>query len=165
MTAGDRVRVEVLVKADPATAFAVFTEETDSWWRRGPRFRFGGARRGTLLFESGPNGRLFEKFDDGTLFEVGRIRIWQPGAHLLFEWRLPNFGPGERTEVEIWFHDVGSGTMVCLEHRGWSRFNPEHPVRHGLIGSAFTAEMGRWWLQLVTAMRDHTQREPSSPEG
>lgn len=34
-TAGDQARVTVLVAVDPETAFEVFTEEIDQWWRRG----------------------------------------------------------------------------------------------------------------------------------
>ena len=51
MKATDKVRVTTFVAVDPQTAFDVFTRETDLWWRRGPRYRFGGARPGTLMFE------------------------------------------------------------------------------------------------------------------
>ncbi len=37
MSDDDRVVVTTLVAVDPATAFAVFTEEVDAWWRHGPR--------------------------------------------------------------------------------------------------------------------------------
>ena len=38
--ASDQVTVSVTVSADQATAFAIFTEETDLWWRSGPSEAF-----------------------------------------------------------------------------------------------------------------------------
>src|SRR5205807_9172889 len=36
----DAVTVTTCVAVDPATAFTVFTEDIDRWWRRSPRYRF-----------------------------------------------------------------------------------------------------------------------------
>jgi hypothetical protein len=44
----DLVTVSVTVSADPATAFALFTNETDLWWRTGPKFRIAGKQPGVL---------------------------------------------------------------------------------------------------------------------
>lgn len=55
------VRVVTTVAADPALAFRIFTEETDLWWRRGPRWRFTRSPRSMLRFsgcpETGPPRR------------------------------------------------------------------------------------------------------------
>ena len=59
----DTVRVSVTVGADQATAFAVFTGETDLWWRRGPKFRVSGRQPGLINFELGMNGRLMDHRD------------------------------------------------------------------------------------------------------
>ena len=56
--AGDRARASTFVAVEPLETFEVFTSEIDLWWGRGPRFRFGGKRRGTLTFEPGVGGRL-----------------------------------------------------------------------------------------------------------
>src|SRR5690606_39228748 len=55
------VRVTTIVPVDPALAFALFTDEVDAWWRRGPRYRFGD---GALRFEPPPRGRLVEVYDE-----------------------------------------------------------------------------------------------------
>ena len=100
--------VSVLVAVDPVTAFQVFTEEVDAWWKRGPAYRFGKGLSGVLRFEPGVGGRLVEEFDDGRSWEVGRVRAWEPGKHLLFEFRIPNFGPDQFTEVEVrWEEPLG----------------------------------------------------------
>jgi uncharacterized protein YndB with AHSA1/START domain len=155
MGSGDRARVTTFVKVDAQTAFDVFTRETDLWWRRGPRYRFGGARRGTLHLEPGAGGRLFEEFEDRTVFVVGRVLAWEPPERLVFEWRLVNFAPGERTEVEVRFEPGTGGTRVTVEHRGWSSLPEGHPARHGMDGAAFAAKLGLFWGNLATALRRH----------
>ena len=157
MSGSDRVSVTTLVAVDPAAAFAVFTGETDRWWRRGPRFRFGGETRGVLSFEPGPGGRLLERYGDAgaEVFEVGRVLVWEPGSRLVFQWRIRDFAPGECTEVEVRFEPAESGTRVTLEHRGWSGLRRDHPARHGLDGPAFRAMIGLRWGELLTSLRAH----------
>ncbi len=160
MESADRARVTTFVAVDPEDAFDVFTREIDLWWRRGPRFRFGNARGGELRFEGGAGGRLVEvRADaDGGAFEVGRVRAWEPGARVVFEWRGWNFEGGEVTEVEVRFDAAPGGTRVTLEHRGWDALRPDHPARHGLTGAAFVAMIGMWWADHVNALRAHVAR-------
>jgi len=49
--ASDVVTVSVTVSTDQATAFDIFTKETDVWWRSGPKFRVAGRQAGVLRFE------------------------------------------------------------------------------------------------------------------
>jgi hypothetical protein len=155
---GDRARVTTFVKIDAGTAFRVFTEEIDLWWRRGPKFRFGGARRGVLQFEPGAGGRLFEQFDGPgkPVYEVGKVLVWEPGARLVVEWWIQNLEPAQRTEVEVRFEPGEGGTRVTVEHRGWSMLPKDHPARHGLDGPKLTAMLGMWWGDLLTALRMQT---------
>ena len=159
MSEADRARVTTYVKVDPEEAFEVFTDEIDRWWRSSPRFRFGQGKTGVLAFEEGPEGRrLVERFADGTLFEVGAVRAWEPGARTVFDWRARAFAPGEVTSVEVRFEPFDEGTRVTLEHRGWSKIRTGHPVRHGVSGQAFTDRMGLWWGELATAFRAHVAK-------
>jgi uncharacterized protein YndB with AHSA1/START domain len=156
MTAGDSATVSVFVRVTPADAFEVFTKEIDLWWRQGPRFRIAGKRRGQIVFEGGPGGRLFETFDERT-FEVGKITVWEPPGRLQFEWRGVNFKAGEKTTVDVAFQLSGEGTLVTVRHGGWSALPADHPVRHGLTGPAFSRMIGLWWGQLMTSLREHVQ--------
>jgi uncharacterized protein YndB with AHSA1/START domain len=161
MIAGDKVTVTVSVDVPPARAFAVFTDEIDLWWRRGPAYRVAGRRPGTLAFEPKLGGRLFEQYEgpDGTrVHEAGTIVVWEPGARLAFDWRGSNFAPGEVTRVDITFTATDSGTRVVLEHSGFAALRPDHPVRHGQPVVVFIRSIGMWWGQLLSAMRD--QAEP-----
>lgn len=158
------MRVTTVVAVDPATAFALFTEDVDAWWRRGPRHRFRPGRDGVLRFEPGVGGRLVEVYDEaaGDLYEVGEVRVWEPGRRLAFAWRGTAFAPGEETIVEVHFERVAAGTRVTLEHRGWDALRPDHPARHGLVGGAFASMIGLWWGDLLNLLRARAAGRPAS---
>jgi hypothetical protein len=155
---GDGANVSVFVAVAPAVAFEVFTQEIDLWWRRGPAFRIAGRRRGMLHFEPGLGGRLFESFELSSgerTFEVGRVTAWEPPARLAFAWRGVNYKPDEQTFVEVRFEPQRDGTLVSVQHRGFSALPSGHPVRHGIEGAAFSRTIGLWWGQLMTSLREH----------
>jgi len=73
----------------------------------------------------------------------------------VFEWRNANFATDERTEVEVLFEAIDTGTRVTLHHRGWAALRAGHPARHGLEGPAVSRMIGMWWGDLLTAMREY----------
>ena len=153
----DLVTVSVTVSADPATAFAIFTQETDLWWRSGPKFRIAGNEPGVLRFEPWLGGRFMEEVQSPSgpqLFTMGRISVWQPPGRFQFEWRGVNFSPGESTQVEVVFEAVPTGTRVTVRHSGWAALRPDHPARHGREGPAFIRASGLWWGDLMTSFRE-----------
>lgn len=153
------IRVTTLVAVDPVTAFEIFTEDVDAWWGRGPRFRWAPGREGTLRFEPGVGGRLVEAYDESgdDAFEVGRVRVWDPAARLVFEFRARNFEEGQVTEVEVLFEPEGAGTRVTVEHRGWDSLPPDHPARHGMDDESFGNMMRVWWADLLGAAQAHAR--------
>jgi uncharacterized protein YndB with AHSA1/START domain len=164
VSAADGVRVAIDVGVAPAVAFEVFTTELDAWWGRGPRFRLAPPYAGSMRLEPGLGGRLLHVGgDDGPTFEVGRVEAWEPPSRLAFTWRLSSFRPGQITRVEVRFEPVEAGTRVTVAHDGWDSVPPGHPARHGLTGHAFVLWKGRWWGDLLTALRElaehaHEQR-------
>jgi len=154
--AGDRARATVTVAVPPERAFRLFTEEINLWWRRGPRFRNVNGDQGIICVEPRVGGRVFESAGERaneTVFEVGKVKLWQPSERLIFEWRASNFAPDECTEVEVTFEPSVSGTFVTVEHRGWSAIRADHPVRHGQDVATFIRMMGMWWGDQMTSMR------------
>jgi hypothetical protein len=159
--ASNLVTVSVTVATDPATAFHIFTAETDLWWRSGPKFRIAGKHPGVVRFEPWLGGRLLEEFDEEfdspsrpRVFTKGRITVWQPPERFEFEWRGVNFVPGESTRVEVVFEAVPTGTRVTVRHSGWAALRPDHPVRHGQPGPAFIRATGLWWGALMSSFRE-----------
>jgi uncharacterized protein YndB with AHSA1/START domain len=152
-------RVSVTVAVAPPLAFEIFTEEIDRWWRRGIKFRQTGERSGFLRIEPGVGGRLFESFDgngDGGphVFEVGRVRVWEPPRFLSFTWRSANYAVHEHTEVDVEFTPAASGTLVTVTHRGLSDLRADHPARHGLQGADFNRMIGLWWGEQMSSLRE-----------
>jgi uncharacterized protein YndB with AHSA1/START domain len=157
---GDCARVSVLVLVEPSAAFRVFTEEIDAWWRGGLKYRLG-RQRSVLHLEPKLGGRLFESFaskSGGRVRETGRITCWEPPARLVFEWRAANFRGEEKTEVEVRFEPSPSGTLVTVQHRGWSQIRADHPARHGQDSPAFIRSTGLWWGELLSSLREHVAK-------
>jgi hypothetical protein len=156
MSDAETARVITFVAVTPEAAFEVFTCDIDLWWSRGRRFRGATAEgESQLRFERDADGhRLIEQC--GTeVFELGRVRVWEPGKRLVMDFRLRNFAQDECTELEIRFDAFGEGTRVTLEHRGWERIRRGHPARHELSGQAFGSMMGLWWADVLTGYRTH----------
>ena len=89
--ASGSVTVTTVVEVAPETAFTVFTEEVDAWWKHGPRFRPGGDRPSSMRFESGVGGRLLEVYEDPRVGAAYCKQLPRPDcnpfiAHRLREW-------------------------------------------------------------------------------
>jgi len=149
--------VAVRVAVPPAVAFAVFTEQIDEWWRRGPKFRHAGMHAGQIAIECRRDGRVYERWDDGGAereFELGRVLRWEPPHRFAFSCRNATFAPVERTEVEVEFAAQGSGTLVTVRHRGWEALRQDHPARHGMADDALARSVGLWWGDQLTSLRE-----------
>ena len=146
----DCVTVTTVLAVDPATAFAVFTNEIAAWWRPRVGGLFQRGRNGALKFD---NGRLLEIYSQGEPFEIGRVLAWDPAKRLVFEWRQEGFLPGERTEVDVTFEAASGGTRVTVRHRGWDALAADHAARHGFTGNAFISMIGLRWGDVLTALR------------
>lgn len=144
------VRVTVQVNAVPETAFAVFTDEIDTWYVR-DRHTFADPDPAVgIRFEPGVGGRLIEVHDrdTGEGREMGRITAWEPGRRLAFV-------DGLGTEVEVSFEDAGGQTRVTLEHRGLERLRPDLAERHARHG----------WRLLLPWYQRHLEQKTEERSG
>jgi uncharacterized protein YndB with AHSA1/START domain len=126
-----QVLVSVRVATSPARAFEIFTREIALWWTPNALFQFTPRSPGTLAFEPYEGGRFTETLANGTVFEIGRIRVWKPGERLVFGWRQATFRP-----------------------RGWDSVPDEHVARHGFPDAIFLRRHGEWWQALLARLRD-----------
>ena len=148
-----RVLVALRVPVSPERAFSAFTAEIGLWRRANPMFNFTPRSPGVLAFEPGEGGRLIEPLPNGKVFEIGRVRAWEPPQRLVFGWRQAAFAPDQDTEVEVRFEAVGDETRVTVEHRGWDSVPASHVARHGFPNTIFLQRHGEWWHDLLEAMR------------
>lgn len=92
------------VDTDPATAFAVFTDEFDQWWGCGPIDAYDTWRLVGRRIEGGVGGRLVEDYGDEERV-TGTITIWEPGARLA--WTTRN-----DVTIDVTFEAYASGTRL-----------------------------------------------------
>lgn len=147
-----RVVVALRVKADPARTFDVFTREVAAWWQPNELFEFTPRGPGRLAFEppvEGRAGRFTETLKNGKVFEIGPVRVWEPGRRLVFGWRQAAFAEGQATEVEVTFEAVGAETRVTVEHRGWDTVPATHVAKHGFPENVFLHRHAEWWRDLL----------------
>lgn len=149
-----RVFVALRVKATPERAFAAFVEEIGEWWRPNGLFQTTPRAPGRLAFEPGEGGRLIETLETGKVFEVGRIRLWEPPRRLVFSWRQASFPPDLATEVEVGFEAAGAETRVSIEHRGFTQVPAGHVARHGFPDQALQMRLAEWWRDQLQAVAD-----------
>jgi uncharacterized protein YndB with AHSA1/START domain len=89
-----------------------------------------------------------------SVFEVGRVRVWEPPRRLAFTWRNGNYAAHEQTEVEVVFVPANAGTLVTVTHRGLSGLRADHPARHGLQDGDFSRMIGLWWGEQMSSLRE-----------
>lgn len=149
-----RVMIALRVRATPQRAFEAFTAEIGQWWKPNSLFAFTPRAPGLLSFEG--TERLIETRAGGKVFEVGKVRVWEPGVRLVFGWRQAAFTPDMATEVEVLFEAVGEGeTRVTVNHVGWDSVPTEHVAKHGFPEPVFLARHGEWWKALLGSLGEY----------
>ena len=148
-----KVLVALRVKATPERAFSVFTAQIGQWWRPNGMFHFTPRSPGVIALEPGENGRLTETLGNGKVFEIGKVRAWEPPHRLVVGWRQAAFTPDQDTEVEVRFEAVGDETRVTVEHRGWDSVPQDHVARHGFPNTVILQRHAEWWQSLLGSFK------------
>jgi len=110
------IRRVMLVDADPAVAFEVFTARIGLWWPIAEKSVYGAG--GTVAFAG---GQLIEQSPDGQRAVWGTVTRWEPPTGVAFTWH-PGHAPERAGHVEVAFAAAGPQTLVTLTHTGWDVF-------------------------------------------
>jgi len=151
MTIAPFVR-SVSVKAPPDRAFALFTGDIGRWWPRG--MTIGEQPHADVVIEKQPGGRWFERADDGTETQWGKVLAWEPPRRLLLAWQVGTgwkYDPASETEVEVTFAPEGTGTLVTLEHRNLERL--------GVNAQAMATQLSGGWPKIIQFFADYVEKE------
>jgi len=119
------VRKSMSVKAPPAIAWRVFTEKMGTWWPLA-HYKIGKANAVDAVVEPHVGGRWYERGEDGSTCDWGRVLTWEPPSRLVLSWDISadwQYDPQLHTEIEVRFIAEGKdGTRVELEHRHLDRY-------------------------------------------
>jgi uncharacterized protein YndB with AHSA1/START domain len=129
------VRRSIEVNAPQAKAFDVFTRKTSAWWPK--THHIGKSPLAEAIIEPKVNGRWYERGEDGSECDSGRVLAWNPPNSIILAWQLTakfEFDPAFVTEVEVKFVPLADGrTRVELEHRLLERFGDAAETVRGQI--------------------------------
>ncbi|HMI88611.1 MAG TPA: SRPBCC family protein [Polyangiaceae bacterium] len=136
------VRKVMSVKAPPDIAWRVFTEKMGTWWPLG-HYKIGKANAVDAVLEPRVGGRWYERGEDGSTCDWGRVLAWEPHTRLVLTWDISadwQYDPKLNTEIEVRFiADGKDATRVILEHRKLDRYG----VRRDEMRRIFDTE-GDW---------------------
>lgn len=130
------VEKSLLVRAPVETAFRVFTQ-IGRWWPL-ETHKIGAARAIDAVIEPQVGGRWFEKGEDGSTCDWGRVLAWEPPSRLVLSWEISadwKHDPAIQTEVEVRFTPEGTGTRVHLVHRHLDRYGARAAEMVGIFSS------------------------------
>jgi uncharacterized protein YndB with AHSA1/START domain len=116
------VRKSMSVQAPPAIAWRVFTEKMSSWWPLG-HYKIGTAKAVEAIIEPHVGGRWYERGEDGSTCDWGRVLVWEPDSRLVLTWDINadwQYDPKLNTEIEI-------RSRACAGSRRPSRPAGERP--------------------------------------
>lgn len=140
-TQGFAVRRSVVVETSPERAFFVFTQGMTSWWPIDSH-SIGDRPMAEAVIEPRTGGRWYERADDGTECEWGRVLAWEPPGRVVLAWQISadwKADPEIHTEVEVRFTPEETGpvtrTRVDLEHRGLESFGERAEQMRAIFGS------------------------------
>jgi uncharacterized protein YndB with AHSA1/START domain len=119
------VRKVVSVQAPLEVAWRVFTEQMGTWWPLA-MYKIGKANAVDAVIEPRVGGRWYERGEDGSTCDWGRVLLWKPPSRLVLSWDISadwQYDPALQTEIEVRFIREGeASTRVELEHRRLDRY-------------------------------------------
>lgn len=140
------IRQSTMVRSSREHTFDVFVSTIGQWWPLQP-YSAGQERVRAVHVEPRVEGRVYERWDDGTECDWGHLLAWEPPERLVMSWAMT---PAP-TEVELTFTVLGPAlTRVAVEHRGWEALSDaqlgEDCARPGgYAGGAFA----RGWAEIL----------------
>jgi uncharacterized protein YndB with AHSA1/START domain len=119
------VRKVIKVQAPQELAWQVFTQQMGSWWPLAV-YKIGEANAADAIIEPRVGGRWYERGEDGSTCDWGRVLVWEPSSRLVLSWSINadfQYDPALQTEIEVRFIPEKDGsTRVELEHRHLDRY-------------------------------------------
>ena len=139
----------VVVKAEPARAFELFTTRMRDWWLL-KKATIGRHPPVSVVLEPHVDGRWFERDAQGNETQWGKVLAWEPPQRLLLAWQIGTdwaYHADLVTELELTFVANATGsTIVTLEHRHLERLGTDAARHRDMLDGG--------WPTLLDGFRD-----------
>lgn len=153
------IRKSIHVNTAPPRAFEIFTAGMARWWIKTHSINPTRSPIKDIVVEARPGGTWFERGEDGSECQWGKVLAWEPPVdkgegRLLLAWQIDGqfrFDPSLVTEIEIRFIPAENGTRVELEHRKLEGLGEKAAAIHQI----FNSDCG--WSGLLDAFAKATQ--------
>jgi uncharacterized protein YciI/uncharacterized protein YndB with AHSA1/START domain len=152
------IRREVLVDADPQTAFEVFTTRIGQWWPVAGHSVYGAGATVTLDGE-----QIVERAPDGATSLWGTVTRCEPPETLAFSWH-PGYAAERASYVQVTFAAVAGQTLVTLEHSGWEVF-ADPPAARAEYDEGWPVVLGRYGRHMAAASEAGASEAGASEAG
>jgi len=134
------VSTSIVVDASAEHAFAVFTEDMDSWWPKEHHVLQAPLAR--MVLEPSVGGEIYDVGTDGSECHWGQVLAYEPPRRLVFSWGVSTqwqleTDPDKRSEVEVRFTaEDAARTRVDIEHRHIDRHGEGWEAMRDAVGSS-----------------------------
>ena len=149
------VQKSITVNAPAAHVFRTFTEKQNEWWPRA--HHIGATEKFMAIVEPKVGGRWFERGDDGSECDWGRVLVWEEPKRIVLSWDLASdfsYDPNLNTEVEVRFiAETTKRTRVELEHRCLERYGDQAEKMRALFDKPDA------WAATLGHMRDYAENQ------
>ena len=150
------IRKSIVVKATAEKAFSTFTAGIARWWPAA--YTIGTSPQADVVMEPRAGGRWFERGQDGSECDWGKVLVWDPPRRVLVTWQIGGdwqYHADMITEMEVTFTALGAKRdarrVRASQARGDGRACRGHPraARIRLADPARGLRLGRRDMRAV----------------
>ncbi|HEX8365242.1 MAG TPA: SRPBCC family protein [Allosphingosinicella sp.] len=144
------IRKTLRVRAPQEKAFRVFAASMGKWWLKSHSLL--ASPQQDVLIEPREGGRWFERGEDGSEQDWGRVLAWEAPDRIVLAWQLNAdwaYDPDFETIVEVTFTAAGEETIVAFEHRDLERYGE----RAEEIRGGYESGMEGGWAALLEGFK------------
>lgn len=112
----DPINKTLTVPLTAIEAFALFTQNIDTWWPKASHSVSGAKAK--IRFPAHKDEEITEEAANGDISVWGKLIAYEPGQYLAFTWH-PGRSEKEATVVTVTFTQTEAGTRCDLTHGGF----------------------------------------------
>lgn len=151
------VRKSIRVNAGREHAFKVFI--ASRWWPKEHSILASRSPQKEVIIEPRVGGRWFERGEDGSECDWGKVLAWEPPGRIVLSWQINGrfqYDPALVTEVDVAFvADGPDATRIALEHRNIDRAGDTAEALRNAVDSP------GGWADSLQRLAEEAERAPA----